>query len=60
MNTMKENDLTVASFNCQGFKYRNYQFITKLFDMCSILLIQGHWLYEFEFNILNEILTNCS
>lgn len=28
--------------------------------MYSILLIQEHWLYEFEFNILNEILTNCS
>ena len=54
------DSFNIASFNCQGFKFRNYEFIKKIFDKCSVLLIQEHWLFNFEFKVFKEVLPNCS
>ena len=50
------NHLNVTTFNCEGFKYRNYDYISETFKNCDILLLQETWLYNFEQNILNNIL----
>ena len=49
----------VASYNCKGFKFRNFEYIRKLFDQVDVLLIQEHWLYNFEFDIFSKVLPNC-
>ena len=48
--------LKITSFNCQGFKDRNYNYIIDLFNDCNILLLQETWLYNFEHNNFNNIL----
>ena len=53
-------DLKITAFNCQGFKPRNYDFVKHMFVMSSILLIQEHWLYDFEFNIFAQVLPDSS
>ena len=50
------NHLKLTTFNCEGFKYRNYDYISETFNKCDILLLQETWLYNFEHNILNNIL----
>ncbi|MEL6988861.1 MAG: hypothetical protein AAGK97_13700 [Bacteroidota bacterium] len=44
----------IASFNYKGFKYRNYNYLRKLYTKVDILLLQEHWLFDFEFNVLPE------
>ena len=50
------NHLNITTFNCEGFKYRNYDYLSETFNNCDILLLQETWLYNFEHNILNNIL----
>ena len=58
---MDEHDfIRVASFNCQGFKPRNYDFIKNVLSNFSIIFIQEHWLFNFEFNKFLDILPNFS
>ena len=35
-----ECELKFASFNCNGFKNRNYDYIRDIFKDCDILLLQ--------------------
>ena len=50
-------DLIIASYNCKGFKQRNYQYINKIFSKCHILMLQETWLYDFETkHILNNLI----
>ena len=51
--------LKFCSFNCKGFKYRNFDYIKKLFGSVDVILLQEHWLYEFESNKFHEILPDC-
>ena len=58
---MSRNDnLKVISFNCQGFKTRNFDYILKLFNNNDILLLQEHWLYDFEFSNFKKVLGRCN
>ena len=56
----KHDQINIATFNCQGFKPRNFEFIKKLFTKCSILLLQEHWLYNFDFKKFLDVLPDCS
>lgn len=49
----------IATFNCKGFKYRNYDYLRKLYDKNDILLLQEHWLFDFECNVFHNILPDC-
>ena len=50
------NQLKVTSFNCQGFKFRNYDYLIETYNKCDILILQETWLYNFEHCTLNNIL----
>ena len=54
-----EGNLKITSFNCNGFKARNYDYITKVFNNCDILLLQETWLHNFEHNNFSKILPRC-
>ena len=51
-------NLNIISFNCKGFKSRNYDYLNDLFTKCDILMIQESWLYSFEFDQVSRILPN--
>ena len=48
--------LKISSYNCQGFKPRNYDFLKKLFSNINIRLLQEHWLYDFESSLITTVL----
>ena len=50
--------ISVTSFNCKGFKERNYDFIKFLFDRSDIMLLQETWLYSFEHDKIGKLLGN--
>ena len=50
------NIFSIATYNCKGFKFRNFNYISKLFDKIDILMLQEHWLHDFEFDTFNKIL----
>ena len=52
--------LNITSFNCKGFKTRNYDYLNSIFSKCDILLIQESWLYSFEIENVNKVLLDCS
>ena len=56
---MDSRDLTIISFNCKGLKHRNYEYIKKIFESTDILLVQEHWLFDFEDNVFHNVLPNC-
>ena len=56
----KIDSLLISSFNCQGFKARNFDYVRKLFDRVDILCLQEHWLYDYEFIKFPEVLNNCN
>ena len=53
------NPLKITSYNCQGVKDRNYNYLNELFNNCDVLLLQETWLYNFEHSIFNNILQPC-
>ena len=52
-------NLKITSFNCSGFKPRNYDYIRDIFKKCEILLLQETWLYNFETNLFNTNIPGC-
>ena len=56
---MAEKQLKITSFNCKGFKPRNYDYVNDLYKACDILFLQETWLYNFEFNQFSNNLQNC-
>ena len=50
------NDIRIISYNCKGFKNRNYDFVQDIFMRCEILLIQESWLYNFEIDKISNVL----
>ena len=50
--------LSITTFNCKGWKPRNFPYLQKIFQSCTFLLIQEHWLFECEFQKLTNILPN--
>ena len=55
---ISRDNLCISSYNCKGFKNRNYNYLKGLFDKSDVLLIQEHWLYDFEFGNFNNILSD--
>ena len=53
---MGSEKLKIASYNCKGLKYRNYEYLKQLCDNIDVILIQELWLFEFEFGIIESIL----
>ena len=56
---MTSKDLIVTSFNCTGFKFRNYDYLKELFRKCDILLIQETWLHKFQHSQIENVLDGC-
>ena len=56
---MELSQLKITSFNCSGFKPRNYDYINDIYNKCDILLLQETWLYNFESVQFNNILPDC-
>ena len=54
-----EGNLKITSFNCAGFKYRNFSYLKEIFNKCDILLLQETWLYNFECSEFMNVLPNC-
>ena len=52
-------NLKITSFNCAGFKHRNYDYIRDIFNKCNILILQETWLYKFEHQNFKSIMPNC-
>ena len=55
---MANKKLSICSFNCTGFKSRNYEYIRDLYSTHDILLLQETWLYEFQISDITKILPN--
>ena len=54
------NKLRIASFNCKGFKNRNYDYLVDIFKKCDILFLQETWLYSFQENsIVDTLIDSC-
>ena len=60
MDSTHTSKICIKSFNCKGFKPRNYNYIRDIFKDASILLIQEHWLFNFEFDKISSILNEAS
>ena len=46
----------ISSFNCKGFKHRNYKYLQKIYQQVDFLLLQETWLYDYEFDQFNKVL----
>ena len=57
---MESKDLTISSFNCSGFKPRNYDYLRDIFGKCEVLLLQETWLYNFEANLFSNVIPGCN
>ena len=53
-------NLNIVSFNCKGFKFRNYDYISNVYKECSFLILQEHWLFNCEFRKFSDVLPNCA
>ena len=53
---MQSKTLRFSSYNCTGFKFRNYEYLQKLFADNDILLIQETWLYKFQHSQIGNVL----
>ena len=56
---MMAGSTKITSYNCEGFKYRNFSYLNEIFNKCDILLLQETWLHSFQFNEITNILNNC-
>ncbi len=52
------HSLKIVSFNCSGFKFRNYDYLKDIFRKCDILLIQETWLYNFQHEEIGKVLVD--
>ena len=55
---MTEQNMKICSFNCKGFKNRNYSYIKELSNKFDIILLQETWLHDFEIDKVNKIIPN--
>ena len=37
---MMAGSINITSYNCEGFKYRNFDYLNTVFNKCDILLLQ--------------------
>ena len=52
------NYFKIASFNCKGFKKRNYNYLNNVFNKVDFLLLQETWLYDYESDVISSQLQN--
>ena len=52
--------LGIVSFNCKGFKSRNFDYLRDLYNKHEIMMIQETWLYSFEENVIRNTLKGCN
>ena len=52
--------LRFVSFNCKGFKPRNYDYLADVFEQCDIMTVQETWLYSFQEGIIGDVLRDSS
>ena len=50
--------MKICTFNCKGFKNRNYPFIKELSNRFDFILLQETWLHDFEIEKINNIIPN--
>ena len=50
------NKLRFASYNCKGFKNRNYDYLIDLFKEFDLQFLQETWLHAFQENLISQIL----
>ena len=55
---MDDMFLNIISFNCKGFKNRNYSYLKSLSNKCDFLLLQETWLYKSEDYVIKNVLNN--
>ena len=56
---MAVSPFNICSFNCKGFEYRNFDYLKKVFNKVDILLLQEHWLFEFENAEFYKLFPDC-
>lgn len=52
---MEVTGLKLTSFNCSGFKNRNYEYLHDVYSKCDILFLQETWLYDFQHSIIESV-----
>ena len=52
--------LRIASYNCKGFKPRNFTYLNNLFKSVDILFLQELWLFPQEFNKISKVFDDCN
>ena len=57
---MMAGSIKITSYNCEGFKFRNYDYLNNVFNESDILLLQETWLHSFQFNEFTNVLNNCN
>ena len=55
-----EGNFELTTYNCAGFKPRNFNYLKEILGKTDILLLQETWLYNFEFKEFDKVLGNCS
>ena len=55
-----QHPIKFLSFNCKGFKPRNYNYLRKIFQNVDFMLVQELWLYDHEFDVITKELSNCN
>ena len=53
-----ESNLKITSYNCNGFKSRNYDYVSEIFNTCKILMLQETWLYDFQHINFKKVMPN--
>jgi len=54
LNTNSESKMNILSFNCKNIKTSG-PFLEEVKKNADIILIQEHWLFEYELHLLNEL-----
>ena len=54
-----KNEIVITSYNCRGINEKNHDYLNNIFKNCDFLFLQETWLYMFQHNILDNILSSC-
>ena len=54
------SNLKIVSYNCEGFKSRNFDYLNKLYTNVSIFLLQETWLHDFDSSVITTVLPGSS
>ena len=55
-----KNEIVISSYNCRGINEKNHDYLNNIFKNCDFLFLQETWLYKFQHNILDNILSHVS